>query len=74
VQQATADLKPLVLTEYLFDLSRAFNVFYDRRQGVRVIDAETDEARNSRLRLCDLTARALKLALGLLGIETVERM
>jgi arginyl-tRNA synthetase len=28
----------------------------------------------SRMRLCDLTARTLKLGLGLLGIEVIERM
>jgi len=29
---------------------------------------------NSRLALCDLTARILKSGLGLLGIETPEKM
>ena len=43
-------------------------------RGVRVIDASPDEVRLSRLKLCDLTARTLKLGLGLLGIETLEQM
>jgi arginyl-tRNA synthetase len=74
IDVAGAELRPNVLTDYLFELSRAFSYFYDRRHGVRVIDAETPPLRASRLRLCDLTARTLKLGLGLLGIKTVEQM
>jgi arginyl-tRNA synthetase len=39
-----------------------------------VLKADTDELRMSRLMLCDLTARTIKLGLNLLGIEVVERM
>ncbi len=68
------DLHPNVLTEYLYELSKTFSRFYDRKVGVRVIDASPDEVRMSRLRLCDLTARIIKLGLKLLGIGTVEQM
>lgn len=68
------DLRPNLLTDYLYDLSKAFNRFYDKKLGVRVIDASPDDTRRSRLRLCDLTARTLKLGLNLLGIETLEQM
>ena len=67
-------LKPNLLTDYLYELSKAFSRFYDRKLGVRVIDASPDEVRLSRLRLCDLTARTLRLGLELLGIGVVERM
>lgn len=70
----SSQLRPNILTDYLYDLSKAFSLFYDRRRGVRVIDAESDAIRLSRLRLCDLTARTLKTGLGLLGIRTVDRM
>ena len=36
--------------------------------------AETDELRTSRLALCELSASVLQLSLGLLGIETLERL
>jgi len=39
-----------------------------------VLRAPDEATRLSRLRLCDLTARTLRLGLGLLGIEVVERM
>ncbi len=74
LDQAAADLKPNLLTDYLYDLSKSFSRFYDRKLGVRVIDAPTAELRLSRLRLCDLTARALALGLSLLGIRTLEQM
>lgn len=68
------ELKPNVLTDYLYELAKTFSRFYDRKVGVRVIDASPDSVRLSRLRICDLTARVLKLGLHLLGIETVEQM
>ena len=74
IETAASELRPNVLTDYLYELSKAFSFFYDRRHGVRVIDAEPATLRASRLRLCDLTARALRLGLGLLGITTVEQM
>ena len=74
IDQACRDYRPNVLTDYMFELSKAYNVFYDRKRGVRVKDASPESVRLSRLRLCDLTARSLKLGLHLLGIGTVEQM
>lgn len=64
------DLLPNRLCQYLFELSQKFNQFYDR---CPVLAAE-EPLRTSRLVLCDLTARTLKLGLSLLGIFVVERM
>jgi arginyl-tRNA synthetase len=71
---AATDLRPNVLTDYLFELSKTFNLFYDRKLGVRVLNAETKSLMTSRLRLCDITARVLDVGLNLLGIRTIERM
>ncbi|MCY7276448.1 MAG: arginine--tRNA ligase [Phormidesmis sp. CAN_BIN44] len=64
------DLLPNRLCQYLFELSQKFNQFYDR---CPVLQAE-EPSRTSRLMLCDLTARTLKLGLSLLGIQVLERM
>lgn len=64
------DLLPNRLCQYLFELSQKFNQFYDQCQ---VLKAE-EPVRTSRLVLCDLTARTLKLGLSLLGISVLERM
>ncbi|MFE4108245.1 arginine--tRNA ligase [Almyronema epifaneia] len=64
------DLMPNRLCQYLFELSQKFNQFYDR---CSVLQAEEPQ-RTSRLMLCDLTAKTLKLGLSLLGIPVLERM
>lgn len=74
LEQFAAELRPHLLTDYLYGLSRAFSTLFDRQRGVRVVNAETEELRNSRLRLCDLTGRTLELGLGLLGIRVLEEM
>ena len=70
LEQVAVDLLPNRLCQYLFELSQKFNQFYDR---CPVLSAE-EPARVSRLVLCDLTARTLKLGLSLLGIQVLERM
>jgi arginyl-tRNA synthetase len=52
-------------------LANEFSTFFE---NCPVLKAESDQRRDSRLALCDLTARTLKFGLGLLGIEVVERM
>jgi arginyl-tRNA synthetase len=68
---AAEEFKPNVLTDYLFDLANAFSTFWEE---CPVLKAEPTERRDSRLVLCDLTARTLKFGLDLLGIDVVERM
>ncbi|VXD15707.1 Arginine--tRNA ligase [Planktothrix serta PCC 8927] len=68
--EVSQDLLPNRLCLYLFELSQKFNQFYDQ---CSVLDAEEPQ-RTSRIALCDLTARTLKLGLSLLGIPVLERM
>ena len=70
IEQVSQDLLPNRLCQYLFELSQKFNQFYDQ---CPVLSAEEPQ-RTSRLLLCELTARSLKLGLSLLGIQTLERM
>ena len=62
--------RPSVMTDYLFDLSQTYSSFY---QNVPFLKAE-EGPRESRIRLCALTASVLKTGLALLGIETPERI
>ena len=68
---AGAELKPNLLTDYLFDLANKFSTFFE---DCPVLKAESAERRDSRLALCDLTARTLQSGLELLGIGVVDRM
>ncbi|MBW4574713.1 MAG: arginine--tRNA ligase [Aphanothece sp. CMT-3BRIN-NPC111] len=70
LSEVEQDLLPNRLCQYLFELSQKFNQFYDR---CPVLQAEESQ-RTSRLVLCNLTARTLKLGLSLLGIPVLERM
>ncbi|MFQ3592472.1 MAG: arginine--tRNA ligase [Gemmataceae bacterium] len=71
VEAAAADYRPNLISTYLWELSTTFNGFF---QACPVLKADTLELRQSRLLLCDLTARLIQKGLHLLGIETVERM
>jgi arginyl-tRNA synthetase len=70
ITEVERDLLPNRLCQYLFELSQKFNQFYDKHS---VLQAE-EPLRTSRLVLCDLTAKTLKLGLDLLGIPVLERM
>jgi len=69
--EAVADeYRPNFLCNYLFELAGKFTAFYE---NCPVLKAEP-AVRDSRLALCDLTARVLKQGLETLGIEIVEQM
>lgn len=74
IEDVSKDLKPNLLTDYLYQLSKTFHAFYDKQRGVRVLDAENEDFKKSRLLLCSLTAKTLKLGLNLLSIRTIEAM
>ena len=71
LELAAGELKPNVLTDYLFDLANRFSTFFEE---CPVLKAESEERKMSRLALCDLSARTLKFGLNLLGIDVVDRM
>jgi arginyl-tRNA synthetase len=70
VQDSLGQLAPHRLCTYLFDLAQRFTAFYE---SCPVLNAEP-ALRESRLVLCELSARALEVGLGLLGIEAPARM
>ncbi len=66
-----ATLEPHRLCGYLFSLAKAFTEFYE---SCPVLNAESDAVRANRVALCRLTGTTLGQGLGLLGIETPDRM
>ncbi|NQE36917.1 arginine--tRNA ligase [Microcoleus asticus] len=70
INAVEGDLLPNRICQYLFELSQKYNQFFEQCQ---VLKSE-EPLRTSRLILCDLTARTLKLGLELLGIKVLERM
>ncbi len=65
-----AEYRPNYLCNYLFELAGFFSSFYE---ACPVLKSE-GPLRDSRLALCELTARVLKQGLNCLGIEVTERM
>ena len=64
------DHRPNLLANYLYELADTYHSFYE---ACHVLRSE-GTARNTRLTLCEATGRVLKTGLGLLGIQTTERM
>jgi len=71
LELAVADYRPSQLTGYLFDLANRYSTFFET---CPVLRAESEALRQSRLLLCDLTARTIGKGLELLGIDVVEQM
>jgi arginyl-tRNA synthetase len=69
VHAVARTLEPHRLCTYLFELATAFSGFYET---CPVLSA--GDARDSRLVLCDATARTLRQALSLLGIIVLDAM
>lgn len=70
IDAVAEELYPNRLCQYLFELSQKFNQFFEQCPVLQAIESE----RISRLSLCDITAKTLKLGLSLLGIRVLERM
>ncbi|MFO1485276.1 MAG: arginine--tRNA ligase [Verrucomicrobiaceae bacterium] len=64
------DHRPNLLANYLYELASAYHAFFE---ACNVLRAE-GSVKNTRLTLCEATSRVLKTGLGLLGIQTTERM
>ena len=68
VEQVTKEYHPNILALYLVDLSRLYNLFY---QKCRIIGSEKEEFR---LKLSLEVSKVLKKGLFILGIEAPEKM
>ncbi|MCF7838549.1 MAG: arginine--tRNA ligase [Candidatus Marinimicrobia bacterium] len=67
---AAAQTRPNLIADALYDLAQTYSSFY---QTLPFLKAPAG-IRESRLRLCDLTARVLKQGLNLLGIAAPDRI
>jgi arginyl-tRNA synthetase len=71
VHETLDKFSPHKLCTYLFDLAQTFTSFYE---ACPVLKDGYEATRESRLALCDFTARVLQQGLALLGIDAPERM
>ncbi|SDH58809.1 arginyl-tRNA synthetase [Chryseobacterium taeanense] len=71
VQRAAEVLSPALVANYVYDLVKTYNSFY---QSNPIMNQEDENIKQIRLNLSDLTAKTIKKSLRLLGITTVNRM
>lgn len=71
VERAAEALSPALVANYVYDLAKSYNSFY---QSNIILKLEDENLKQFRLNLSDLTAKTIKKSLELLGINTVNRM
>ncbi len=71
LEQAAQNFSPAMIANYVYDLAKEFNQFY---QEITILKEEDSGKRAFRLALSEFTGNTIKSAMGLLGIEVPERM
>lgn len=71
IQTAANSLTPALIANYVYDLVKLFNSFY---QNHSILNAENEDIKNFRLYLAKWTANTINNSLRLLGINSPERM
>jgi arginyl-tRNA synthetase len=71
LEQALQEHNPSVIAIYAFNVVKMFNTFYTEHS---VLNAESEEKKQLRLRLSELTANVIASSMRLLGIKVPERM
>lgn len=71
IRSAAESYSPALIANYIYDLVKAFNSFY---QQVTILAEEDLDKRNLRLQLCSKIAEVIAHGSALLGIEVPDRM
>jgi len=71
IRSAAEGYSPALVANYIYDLVKAFNSFY---QQVTILAEEDLDKRNLRLQLCSKIAEVIAHGSALLGIEVPDRM
>ena len=71
LEQAARNFSPAMIANYIYDLAKEFNQFY---QEITILKEEDAAKRAFRLALSEFTGNTIKSAMKLLGIDVPERM
>lgn len=71
IEQTIVEHNPSVIAIYVFNLAKSFNTFYTEHS---VMNAESEEKKQLRLQLSEMTANVIASGMSLLGIKVPERM
>jgi arginyl-tRNA synthetase len=71
IQEAAEKFSPNLICNFVFDLAKKYNLFYDLYP---ILKAENEETKNFRLILTKSVAQIIKNSLSLLGISVPQKM
>ncbi len=71
VENAAENFSPAMIANFVYDLAKEFNQFY---QEITILKEKDEDKRAFRLALSDFTGNTIKSAMKLLGIDVPERM
>ncbi len=71
VSKAAESLSPALVANYIYELVKSYNSFY---QNNPIVKQENLDAKQFRLQVSDLVGKTIKKGLSLLGINVVNRM
>ena len=71
LEQAAINRSPAMIANYIYDLCKGFNQFY---QECSILKEQNEKRRAFRLQLAAMTARLLRNTGELLGMQMPERM
>ncbi|MFA6605199.1 MAG: DALR anticodon-binding domain-containing protein, partial [Patescibacteria group bacterium] len=71
IKNSASNQNPSLVTQYLFDVAKTYNNFYQQHS---VLKADDENTKQIRLNISQLTKKVLKDGLALLGIEAPDVM
>jgi arginyl-tRNA synthetase len=71
ILQAANEHDPSAIAIYVYEVAKTFSSFYT---ALKVLSAETEEKKQLRLRISEMTANVIAAAMRVLGIRVPERM
>ena len=71
LELAAVSHSPSVICNYVYDLSKTYNSFY---QEEKIFDGKNNETTSFKIALSDITSKVIKSSLNLLGISVTNKM
>jgi arginyl-tRNA synthetase len=71
LETAAESYSPSIICNYVYDLSKSYNSFY---QEEKIFDGKNNETTSFKIALSDITSKVIKSLLNLLGIDITNKM
>ena len=71
IQQAAANYSPAMVANYVYELAKNFNSYY---QDTPILKESDSNTMKFRVQLCNFVSKVIKNSMAVLGIEVPEKM